>query len=214
MRPAQRVCLLSTPDSAPQTLHVYWHPLPNPWSPTVESILTAYSISEKVEKDEMIDKVLKLAADIMFCKPAQDHAAKWREQGNVVQQYIFEQKQPFGGIYQGKATHSLDLAYLHGDPEVFSGTADPEGEVKVQRAMQDAWINFAQGGEGEGWGKGGLVRRFGPGGVVDESVETVVKKWNRGDAWKSWETLGAEQLNALVGLSALFIGGFIGFENP
>jgi hypothetical protein len=78
--------------------------------------------------------------------------------------------------------------------------------------MQDAWVKFAHGEEG--WGKSGLVRRFGPGEVVDESVETVLKKWSRGDAWKSLEGLDGEQLAALVGLSALFVGGFIGFEIP
>jgi carboxylesterase type B len=209
----ESVCAFYPRQTPPPTLSTLVATLtPILGAPTLNSILTAYSISEQTEKGEMLDKILKLVADIMFCKPAYDHALQWRKQGNEVQQYIFEQKQPFGGIYQGKAAHSLDLAYLHGKPGIFSGTTDPEGEIKMQRAMQDAWVRFAHGEEG--WGKSGLVRRFGPGEVVDESVETVLKKWNRGDAWKSLEGLDGEQLAALVGLSALFVGGFIGFETP
>jgi carboxylesterase type B len=181
-------------------------------APTLNSILTAYSISEQTEKGEMLDNFLKVVADVMLIKPAYDHALQWRKRGNEVQQYTFEQKQPFGGVYRGKAAHSLDIAYLHGKPEIFSGTTDPEGEIKMQRAMQDAWVRFAHGEEG--WGKNGLVRRFGPGEVVDESVETVTKKWIRGEAWKSLEGLNAEQVDALVGLCSGFVCGFIGFETP
>ncbi|PMD40957.1 alpha/beta-hydrolase [Hyaloscypha variabilis F] len=179
---------------------------------TLNSILTAYGISDVLETEELIDKLLKLAADIIFCQPAQSHAATWKVKGNEVQQYIFTQNQPFSGPYKGKSAHSLDLAYLHGNPEIFSGTADPEGERKVQRAIQDAWVEFAYGEDG--WGKSGKMRRFGPGEVLDELPEMAVREWSRGDAWKSWEGLSSEQLAALVGLSALFVGGHIGFETP
>jgi carboxylesterase type B len=180
----QSVCAFYPRQTPPPTLSTLIATLSPILSPEVlENILTAYSINEHLESSEIIDRLLKLVADIIFCTPAQEHAVKWRKQ---------------------------DLAYLHGVPEIFAGTADPAGELEVQRAMQDAWIAFASGEEG--WGKSGLVRRFGPGEVVDESVETVLKKWNRGDAWHSWEGLGAEQIGALVGLSALFVGGFIGFE--
>lgn len=207
----QSVCTRFPRQTPPPTLSTLIATLSPILSPAIlESILAAYSINETLETAEIIDRMLKLVADIVFCKPAQDHAAQWKAKGNAVQQYSFEQHQPFEGIYKGKAAHSLDLPYLHGKPEIFSKTADPEGEVKMQRAMQDAWVNFAYGEEG--WGESRLVRRFGPGEVVDEKLEVVVNKWNRGEAWKNWEGLVAGQFDALIGLTALFVGGFIGFE--
>ncbi|KAE9368039.1 alpha/beta-hydrolase [Stipitochalara longipes BDJ] len=179
---------------------------------TLNSILAAYGISEALEKAELIDRILKLLADIIFCEPPQSHAAAWKGKGNEVQQYIFTQNQPFSGQYKGKSAHSLDLAYLHGNPEIFSGSADPDGEREIQRAVQDAWVKFAYGEDG--WGKTGKLRIFGPGEVVDEAPETAVKEWSRGDAWKTWEGLSFEQLAGLVGLSALFVGGHVGFETP
>jgi len=179
---------------------------------SLTSILAGYGISEDLEKEELIDKLLKLDADIIFCQPAPTHAAAWKEKGNEVQQYLFTQNQPFTGPSKGKAAHSLDLAYLHGNPDIFSGTANPEGEKKIQRAMQGAWVNFAYGEEG--WGKTGKMRIFGSGEVVDEAPESACKKWSRADSWKTWEGLNSEQLAALVGLSALFVGGFVGFEAP
>lgn len=177
---------------------------------TINAIFSAYGISEEIGQEELIDKLLKFGADILFVKASFIHAEKWRKQGNAVQQYIFEQLQPFGGPYKGKAAHSLDLAYLHGDPSIFSKTSEPEKELQIQRAMQDVWIEFAHGEKG--WGE--KVRRFGPGKVVDEDVEVALNKWNRGEAFKSWEALGPKLENAAVGVISGFVGGLIGFESP
>jgi hypothetical protein len=177
---------------------------------SINSIFTAYGISDKIEKGELVDKLLKFIADIAFCKPAHDHASEWRKRGNEVYQFLFEQKQPFTGIYKGKAAHSLDLAYLHGNPAIFLNAKDPEGERKIQKAFQDSWIGFAHGEKS--WGKE-VVRRFGPGEVVDENLETVNGEWFRRKEWKSWEGLSAEQVEPLAWLVTAFVGGLSGFES-
>jgi hypothetical protein len=75
--------------------------------------------------------------------------------------------------------------------------------------MQDSWIRFAYGEQG--WGE--KVRRFGPGEVVDEDLEVASSKWSRGEAFKSWEGLGSQLENVVVGVLAGFVGGLIGFES-
>jgi hypothetical protein len=37
------------------------------------------------------------------------------------------------------------LAYLHGDPAIFSHLENTAQELKFQAEMQNAWINFAHG---------------------------------------------------------------------
>jgi carboxylesterase type B len=180
----------------------------------IRGILMAYGIDETTGKEELVDKLLKIAADVVFYKPAHDHVSRWeKERGEMggVQQYIFEQHQPFTGPFKGKAAHSLDLAYLHGNPEIFSSTENPEMERDLQRGVQNAWIHFANG-ELEWGGKEALVRRFGPNEVVDEEREIVLGRWRRGTQWMVLEGLTGEQETKLMGMILIFVGELIGLE--
>jgi hypothetical protein len=182
-------------------------------SSQIEGIFKAYGIAEKTgEEEALIANLLKVAADVIFCKPADDNVSLWAERGNEVQQYIFEQAQPFTGPFRGMATHALDLAYLHGSPEIFERTDDPEKEMGVQRAVQDSWIGFADGEVGWG-GKKGVVWRFGPNEVVDGEREVVLGRWRRGREWKVLDGLRGEQESGLIGSVISFVGGVIGFES-
>lgn len=159
----------------------------------IDPILTTYDLTSSTLPSAAAESILNIIEDLAFYQPFHALAKLARSQGISVSEYSFEQPQPFGGAFKGVPTHALDLAYLHGDPEIFDETEDPVGEKEMQRRLQDAWIGFAWG---EGWSlnTGGkkegeeakeVVRRFGPDGkVVDEDKEAFLKKWRRKEKWE------------------------------
>ena len=71
------------------------------------------------------------------------------------------------------ASHSLDLAYLHGDPGILSFCPEPAKEIAIQHAVQRSWITFANGSEP--WDEH-KTKLFGPGGkVADVPREEVLR---------------------------------------
>jgi carboxylesterase type B len=174
----------------------------------ISSILQAYNITSTTPQEHIAAALLAIAEDIGWYKAASDFAIQLRKNGTKVFEYSFEQLQPFTGPFKGIAGHSLDLAYLHGNPGIFSLCPEPAREIAIQDAIQRSWITFANGGEP--W-DGKKTRLFGPGGkVADVSREEVLRGIRRGKAWESLDTLTGNELLGLTGIAVGFCGQLIG----
>lgn len=62
-----------------------------------------------------------------------------------VYRYSFKKHNPFEGPFKGVSAHALDLAYIHGDPAIFTGTDSESAEIAFQDKMKEMWVNFADG---------------------------------------------------------------------
>jgi carboxylesterase type B len=176
----------------------------------VEEILKAYEITTDLSLEDTSTRVLDIIEDLIFYKGAVEFATIAREAGIPVRKYGFQQGNPFPGMFKGVSTHSLDLAYLHGDPAIFNGTEHLEGELRVQREMQRTWINFAYGEKTWDGEKSTLV--VGPRG---ETGMMGARDWfleclRRGEAWMAFEGLGEEQMGALTGVVLGHYAGLVG----
>ncbi|KAH6690794.1 Alpha/Beta hydrolase protein, partial [Leptodontidium sp. MPI-SDFR-AT-0119] len=109
-------------------------------------ILSTYTLASSTTPSQTSATLLSLIEDLAWYHAADSFATHARTKGIKVHEYSFEQPQPFGGVFKGVPTHSLDLAYLFGHPEIFDGMVDELGEREkertMQRRMQDSWIRF------------------------------------------------------------------------
>ncbi|PQE19092.1 carboxylesterase protein [Rutstroemia sp. NJR-2017a BBW] len=175
----------------------------------VDEILQAYKITPDSSVEDASTKLLDIIEDLIFYKGAFEFATLAREAGIPVREYGFQQGNPFPGMFKDVSTHSLDLAYLHGDPKIFGGTESPEGEWKVQREMQRGWIEFAYGEKtGVGRDKVLVVGPGGEGGL--RGREWFFEELRRGAAWGVWEGLGEQQMTALTGVVLGHYAGLVG----
>jgi carboxylesterase type B len=174
----------------------------------IDPILSAYSISPSSTESQIAAALLAMTEDIMWYHAAFSLSSQLRARKVPVYEYSFEQLQPFTGPFKGVAGHSLDLAYLHGDPGIFSYCPDPKRELAIQDSMQNAWIGFANGEKP--W-DGSKTRVFGPEGkTVDLANEEVLRGLRRGKAWESLDVLTWEELTAFSGVAVGFYGQLVG----
>jgi hypothetical protein len=162
----------------------------------VDAVLKAYNISPATTSEEFADRFLQWCGDYMFYAPANWISGHATKHGVNVHEYGFEQKNSFGGIFKGVPSHSLDLAYLHGDPSIFAGLLTKDEELAVQKELQSTWIDFAYGKLR--W-ESGEVKLFGPegkGNVVDEEV--FLRDWRRGAAYDAVRAFTAEEMGKVV----------------
>ena len=174
----------------------------------ISPIFAAYGISPESTQSHIAASHVAITEDIMWYKAASDLSMQLRKCGTKVYEYSFEQLQPFTGPFKGIAGHSLDLAYLHGDPGIFSLCGEPEKELAIQDSIQNAWITFANG---EAPWEGGKTRVFGPDGkTVDFGSEEVLRSLRRGNAWENLAALALEELTGLAGVTVGFYGQLVG----
>ena len=82
-----------------------------------------------------------------------------------VSEYVFLDKNPFQGIFEGVSYHALDLAYLQGNPDIFAGTKQEKIAREMANKLKDTWIGIAC--TEPGWEEGKMMV-FGPDGSVGE----------------------------------------------
>lgn len=170
-----------------------------------------------MEGEEVAEKLLEIVEDVCWYRDQERFAKLAKDQEVEVREYTFEQRQPFTGPFRGIPSHSLDLAYLHGDPAIFDGCESPEKERRLQREVQDAWIVFANGGvENEENGlKEDEVKKFGPdGGVENLGKREFLGGLRRGEKWDVWEGIEHVVMEGVVGLIMLHLVGLLGQGVP
>jgi len=73
-----------------------------------------------------------------FCYRARSHGIK-------VYEYTFDQHQSCSSSFKGTGGHSLDLAYMHDDPAIFTAITTAGQEMMAQKQLLRDWILFANG---------------------------------------------------------------------
>ncbi|KAM3068038.1 hypothetical protein ACMFMG_011086 [Clarireedia jacksonii] len=178
-------------------------------STKVDDFLKAYNITPQSTLEHTSARFLDIIEDLIFYKGAFEFATIAREHGIPVREYAFEQGNPFPCMFKDVSTHSLDLAYLHGDPSIFRTTEDPEKELKAQREMQKDWIEFAYGEQT--WNGNESVKVTGPNGESGlMRREEFFSTKRRREAWKVFEGLGQEQMEGLTGTVLGHYAGLVG----
>lgn len=173
----------------------------------ISPILCAYNITPTSTQSEIAAALLAVVEDIMWYRAASSLSRQLRARGTTVYEYSFEQLQSFTGPFKGVAGHSLDLAYLHGDPGIFSYCAEPAKEIAIQDSMRNAWIGFANG---ERPWEENKTRVFGPRGkTMDLGSQEVLGALRRGKAWETLDGLTIEELTALSGGVVRFYGQLV-----
>ncbi|KAH6668995.1 Carboxylesterase family-domain-containing protein [Halenospora varia] len=148
----------------------------------INNLLSAYQISKSSQEPDLSAHLLDMAEDSMWYSPTHALAQKLRKAGVRTHEYSFAQGQPFGGEFEGKAAHALELAYLHGNPAIFKPTANPDEERAVQKEVQSAWVAFAHGTAPPAWSED-EVRIFGR---KSARVEMESVSSNGSGEWSSW----------------------------
>ncbi|TVY65719.1 Lipase, partial [Lachnellula suecica] len=136
------------------------------------ALLNAYGLQDSTPLKEVRKSLLLLVEDMMWHSPTQELISiltSAKTQSTRVYQYTFAQPSPFAGPFQSLPNHALDLAYLHGSPEIFEGLDDRE--MHLQASMKAYWVAFANGeriwGEGEMWEFGPDVGGAGVGSFLE-----------------------------------------------
>lgn len=168
----------------------------------VQSIFSQYGISEHTTLPEVRSNLLTMIEDIAWYIPTAELVAKL-ESGHpfrktTVYQYSFQQLNPFQGLFKGKPVHALDLAYLHGSPEIFIDTEKTNVELQSQEVFKGHWILFA---DGEDVWDPKQMRVFGPydlGGTED--ITEFMKEKRRSDRWESFVPLSFANKEVLAGI--------------
>jgi len=108
---------------------------------------------------------------------------------STVFQYTFAQPNPFSGPFHDVPNHALDLAYLHGNPEIFEGL---EKDGELADAIKGYWINFAH--RERVWNKGEMWE-FGPNGGTE--LGGFLK--GRKEKWAAFEGLTFGEKEGVAG---------------
>lgn len=178
-------------------------------SPTkVDALLEAYDITSATTPEDVVERMLQWCGDYMFYAPANWISGHAKKHGVKVHEYGFEQAQPFGGIFKGVPSHSLDLAYIHGDPSVFSALPTAVKELAVQKEFQSTWIDFAYG---ELKWPSEKVKLFGPDGKVETVDEEVfLRDWRKGKAFSAINDFDDGEKSKLVFIVITHLGQLMG----
>ncbi|KAM0123529.1 hypothetical protein ACHAP3_011064 [Botrytis cinerea] len=168
-------------------------------------ILKAYGVDESISLQDLKSKLLEILEDIVFQAPVENAACSYRKAGATVFRYVFEQQNPFEGMFAGTANHALDLLYVFGNSELFESLATREYETQLQAAMQEKWIGFANGLPPWKDFSNDVCFKFGPQGKSSEISSDVCEKIIRKSRWRSLCDLDFEQQSWLGTLSATYL---------
>jgi len=174
----------------------------------VDALLKAYKISAVSPAESVVDSIYAIIDDFMFYKPAEWLSEHAKKHGIKVREYTFDQQQPFGGPFKGTASHSLDLAYLHGDPAIFAHLPNIERELAIQDEVQNSWIDFSYGQAP--WDVN-VVKQFGPNGNVRMlEKETFLRDLRRKSIWFVFDAFSAKEMNVIWPILLGHLGALVG----
>jgi len=157
-------------------------------------ILGAYGIQPESAVEDIIPGLLAVVGDVGCWRPIHERARLATEKGHKVYRYVFEETTPFGGPFDGKSPHSLDLAYLFTNARLFNDVPHPDWEREIQRDMQEKWITFANGQQPWRPQSEGAYYSFGPEGKVGEISQEELEKRRRVQKWKVFDKLSKDEL--------------------
>jgi len=75
-----------------------------------QHLLSTFKVSKDNDKKQTLDSATKFFTVNGFVRPAIDYAKAWPDSSKVYL-WAFNQGNPFPGIYQGAATHTVDALY-------------------------------------------------------------------------------------------------------
>jgi carboxylesterase type B len=115
-----------------------------------QGLVDAYQIHDDpghLNLYQVKQNILKLLQDLAFYRPPYSSisALKAKTPPSKVYRYAFLKSNIFEGPFHNLSAHALDLAYIHGDSSLFTGTANESSELIFQDKIKEIWINFADG---------------------------------------------------------------------
>ncbi|KEF63725.1 uncharacterized protein A1O9_01703 [Exophiala aquamarina CBS 119918] len=108
-------------------------------SSTAQRILDFYGIQDNTSDQDALHAITSFVTDTMFYTPSVAMARAWQKS------YVchFNEGNPWKGLYQGRANHMLDIAYLW---QNFNHTLT-QPQQAVAKVFAEHVIGFAAGGE-------------------------------------------------------------------
>jgi carboxylesterase type B len=121
------------PDSLRATLSAY--------PSEAESLLSLYSFSSATDEEASFLQFLQLVADVSFHLGTLAFAKGFSAAGVPTNIFCFNEPNPWPGLFQGKATHVLDVVFL------FQNYNDklPKGQREAAEAMGLDFARFVSG---------------------------------------------------------------------
>lgn len=115
------------------------HPQLQQHTATCEKILEFYHIKDSTSDQDALLRIISFVTDIMFYAPSVALSQTWEKS------YLchFNEGNPWPGLYQDRANHMLDIAYLW---QNFNHTL-AEPQKAVARVFADHIISFTAGQE-------------------------------------------------------------------
>jgi len=172
------------------------------------ALLGAYHITVETNENDAAEELVNLIEDLTFCHPPREAPGRFRKQGMRIREYVFLEKNPFQGMFEGASCHALDLAYLQGNPDIFAGTKQEKIAREMANKLKDTWIGIAYG---ELWWEEGKMMKFGPDGSIGEVDR---EKWwvegRRGGKWDVFDQLNKVEVGGVVVVLAGFLCMLIG----
>ncbi|POS81392.1 carboxylesterase [Diaporthe helianthi] len=178
----------------------------------VKTILDGYGINES-NTDR--DPVLNFVNDIGFAQPAKATAEAFAAAGSRLgtSSFLahFNMPNPWPGVWQGRATHALDIAILLGNYNDFLSP----GQKATSEQMSGDLLAFANGNEPftpYAAGGGGVAKVYQAAADAKDDESRVVKESSEGDTGRRQilETVAAGDpvvLDKLLGAFGLFLKG-------
>ncbi|KAJ5961794.1 hypothetical protein N7501_006735 [Penicillium viridicatum] len=135
----------------------------------------AYGLQYDASPSHLKQSLMKILEDIVFVTPVTEATTSFTRMGLSVYRYIFDEPNPFKGVFFGKSNHALDLPYLFGPASTFVGVENMDCELNIQDGLQRRWLLFAHGIPPWSSVSDGKFLIFGPRGTVNEHSTTELK---------------------------------------
>ncbi|CAG8899665.1 unnamed protein product [Penicillium egyptiacum] len=132
----------------------------------------AYGCQYDIQPARLKQCLMKILEDIAFVTPINEATTRFAQKGLSVYRYIFDEPNPFEGVFSGKSNHALDLPYLFGSESTFAGVENKDWEQNIQDSLQRQWLLFAHGIPPWSSVSDGKFLIFGPRGTVSEHPTT------------------------------------------
>ncbi|KAJ5243805.1 hypothetical protein N7489_003901 [Penicillium chrysogenum] len=132
----------------------------------------AYGYQDDIQPARLKQCLMKILEDIVFVTPINDATTRFIQKGVAVYRYIFDEPNPFKGVFSGKSNHALDLPYLIGSASIFADVKNKDWEQDIQDSLQRKWLLFAHGIPPWSSVSDGKFLVFGPRGTVNEHSTT------------------------------------------
>lgn len=135
----------------------------------------AYGLQYDVSPTHLKQSLMKILGDIAFVTPVTEVTTSFTRMGLSVYRYVFDQPNPFQGVFFGKSNHALDLPYLFGPASTFVGVDNMDWQQNIQDSLQRRWLLFAHGIQPWSSVSDGKFLIFGPRGTVNEHSTTELQ---------------------------------------